>query len=58
MEVPFDVIKHEEKKLVRDIERFHELYQKYGGCINEVLEFARLYNRLVSHPNAKYTYEE
>ena len=54
MEVPFNIIKYEEEKLYSDLERFQELLKKYGNCTNEVLEFARLYNRLVSHMEQKY----
>ena len=42
MKVPFNIIKQQDEELVRDINRFTELYEKYKGNIDEVLEFANL----------------
>jgi hypothetical protein len=55
MDVPFNASKYHDDKLNSDIERFQELFQKYKGCINEVLEFARLWNRLTANAEYKWT---
>lgn len=55
MDVPFDTMKYEEEKLESDIKRFQELLRKYKDNIDEVLEFAELYTRLVHRrSNNKY----
>ena len=42
MEVPFNIIKSEEEKYIKDMHRFTQLYEKYKDDIDEVLEFANL----------------
>lgn len=45
MEVPFNMVKYQEEKLMYDIGRFMDLYKKYKDDIDEVLEFAELCKR-------------
>ena len=45
MEVPFDMVKHQEEKLMYEIDRFVDLYRKYKDDIDEILEFAELCKR-------------
>ena len=54
--VPFNIIKQEDEELVRDINRFTELYEKYQDNIDEVLEFANLCMRF--YPIKRRKYEE
>ena len=53
-EVPFNITKHEEEKLNTDFARFQELYKKYDGNIEEILEFAKLYEKFVTKKNSKW----
>lgn len=53
-EVPFNITKHEEEKLNTDFARFQELYKKYSENIEEILEFAKLYEKFVSRKNSKW----
>lgn len=46
-EVPFDITRHEEMKLSSDFAKFQELYKKYNENLEEILEFANLYNKFV-----------
>lgn len=54
MEVPFDIIKQQDKELARDINRFAELFEKYKDDIDEVLEFANLCMRFYPIKKRKY----
>lgn len=56
MEVPFDMVKHQEEKLMYDINRFMNLYAKYKDDVDEILEFAELCKRF--YPIKKNKYEE
>lgn len=56
MEVPFDMVKHQKEKLLRDVDRFIYLYAKYEDNVDEILEFAELCKRF--YPNKKSKYEE
>lgn len=56
MGISFDIIKHEDEKRVKDMNRFMELYEKYKDDIDEVLEFANLCMRF--YPIKKRKYEE
>ena len=53
--VPFNVNKYEEEKYETDLERLLELLPKYKDNIDEVLEFARLYEHYVRTKKNKYT---
>ena len=54
MEIPFNIIKHEDEKRVRDMNRFMELSEKYKDDIDEVLEFANLCMRFYPIKRSKY----
>lgn len=56
MGIPFDIIKHEDEKRVKDMNRFIELYKKYKDDIDEVLEFANLCMQF--YPIKRNKYEE
>lgn len=56
MGIPFDIIKHEDEKRVKDMNRFMELSEKYKDDIDEVLEFANLCMRF--YPIKRNKYEE
>ena len=56
MEIPFDIIRQEDDKRIKDVNRFMELSEKYKDDIDEVLEFANLYMRF--YPIKKRKYEE
>ena len=50
-EVPFDITKYEETKFISDFAKFQELYKKYNENLEEILEFANLYNKFVINKN-------
>lgn len=56
MEVPFNLMKYKEEQLVEDVNRFIELYAKYGDNVEEILEFAELCKRF--YPIKKDRYED
>ena len=56
MNVPFDMTKHIDNKLMGDMNRFIELYAKYKDNTEEILEFADLCKRF--YPIKKRKYEE
>ncbi len=56
MDIPFDMVKHQEEQLIADINRFIVLYNKYNGNVAEILEFVELCKRF--YPIKKNKYEE
>lgn len=54
MENPFDVMKYEDRVIIRNMSRFIDLYAKYKDNIDEVLELAELYNRFCPNKKNKY----
>ena len=54
--ITIDIIKHEDEKRVKDMNRFMELSEKYKDDIDEVLEFANLCMRF--YPIKRNKYEE
>lgn len=56
MEVPFNLMKYKEEQLVKDVNRFIELYSKFGDNVDEILEFADLCKRF--YPIKKNRYKE
>ena len=52
--VPFDMVKHQEEKLMYDIGRFMDLYKKYKDDVDEILEFAELCKRFYPIKRNKY----
>ena len=54
MEIPFDIIKQQDKELIKDMNRFMELSEKYKNDIDEVLEFANLCMRFYPIKRNKY----
>ena len=54
MDIPFNITKYEEEKFESDLKRFQELFSKYKDDINEVLEFAILYECFVGNKKNKY----
>ena len=55
MGIPFDIIRYEEEKFKSNFNRFQELFPKYKNDIDEVLEFAKLYEQFVCVNKNKYT---
>lgn len=55
MDVPFNVTRYEEEKFAEEFDRFKELLAKYWGDKEEILEFARLWNKFTPNSNkSKY----
>lgn len=54
-QVPFDITRYEEEKFNTDILRFKNLYEKYKDDVDEILEFAKLYNKIVPKSNGKWS---
>lgn len=54
MGIPFDIARYEEEKFKSDFDRFQELSSKYQNDIDEVLEFAKLYEQFVCVKRNKY----
>lgn len=48
MEVPFDINKYETERLRCKLKRFYELYAKYEDDMDEILEFAELWEQFIS----------
>lgn len=55
MDIPFDIEKYEKEKLDCELKRFFELQKKYKDNIDEIIEFAELWNKLVRNPKSKWT---
>ena len=53
-EVPFSFTKYEKEQFDRELARFVDLYAKYNKNINEVLEFARLYQKFIINKHKKW----
>jgi hypothetical protein len=54
IDVPFNIIKQQDEELVKDVNRFMELSEKYKDNIDEVLEFANLCMRFYPIKRNKY----
>lgn len=55
MNIPFDIEKYEKEKLDYEIKRFFELQKKYKDNIDEIIEFAELWSKLIRNPKSKWT---
>lgn len=53
-EIPINIIECDSKKVESDLNRLQELSFKYKDDINEIIEFAKLYNKYI---NRKDKYE-
>ena len=51
MEIPFNIEKHAEEQLNYEVQRFIDLYRLFGNNVEEALEFAELYKKLVYKKN-------
>lgn len=54
MNIPFEVEKYEKEKSDYELKRFFELQRKYKDNIDEIIEFAELWSKLVRNPKSKW----